>query len=94
VTKEIVAGILGLASVAGGGFGAHEWLESRYAKQGAVLVAAGQATYVLDRQMQALLRDINRLEEKKNKTRDDRDTLKYLRETLKEMQEVRKGKQK
>jgi hypothetical protein len=94
MTKEIVAGILGLASVAGGGFGAHEWLESRYAKQDAVLVAGAQASYVLDRQMQALLRDINRLEEKRNKTRDDRDTLKYLRETLKEMQEVRKGQKK
>lgn len=94
MTKEIVAGILGLASVAGGGFGAHEWLESRYAKQEAVLIAGGQAVYVLDRQMQALLRDINRLEEKRTKTQDDRDTLKYLRETLKEMQEVRKGEKK
>ena len=94
MTKEIVAGILGIASVAGGGFGAHEWLESRYAKHGPVLVAATQVQYVLDRQMVALLRDINRLEQKRNKTQDDRDTLKYLRETLKEMQEVRKGQQK
>ena len=94
MTKEIVAGILGFASVAGGGFGAHEYLEAKYAKREAVLIAGGQATYVLDRQMQALLRDINRLEEKRNKTQDDRDTLKYLRETLKEMQEVRKGQKK
>jgi hypothetical protein len=83
----------------GAGWGANKYLDTTYAEKQAVLLAESkiekvqaQAVYTLDRQMFAVLREINRIEAKSVKTQDDRDTLKFLRETLKEMQEVRKGK--
>lgn len=39
-------------------------------------------TYVIDKQMESTLSQINRLEAKQSKTPDDRDQLKYLREEL------------
>jgi len=96
MTKEIFAGILGLASVAGGGFGAHEWLESRYAKQDAVLVAGAQLNYVLTRSEAAIVREIAVLEREQERlgklTPTQRDRLVTLREELREAREVRKGK--
>jgi hypothetical protein len=96
MTKEIVAGILGLASVAGGGFGAHEWLESRYAKQDAVLVAGAQVNYIMTRQESAIVREIAILEREQERlgrlTPTQRDRLANLREELREIREVRKGK--
>ena len=96
MTKEIVAGILGLASVAGGGFGAHEWLESRYAKQDAVLIAGAQVNFIMTRQEAAIVREIAILEREQERlgrlTPTQRDRLANLREELREMREVRKGK--
>lgn len=94
MTKSLVVSIAGLLSVGGTGFGAHQYLDSTYAKKEKVLVVEVQVKYVQTRQMIGLLRDINKLEEKPNKTQDDRDLLKYLRETLKEMQEVQRGEKK
>lgn len=94
--KEVVAGVVGLAGVAGGGFGAHEWLEARYAKQGAVLVAWAQVSYILSRQESAIVREIAILEREQERrgklTATQRDTLMKLREELRELREVRKGK--
>jgi hypothetical protein len=95
ILKTIVAlGAVGGVWVAG--WGTNVYLDTTYADKRAVMLAESklekvqaQAVYALDRQMTGVLREINRIEDKPNKTPDDRDQLKFLRETLKEMREVR-----
>jgi hypothetical protein len=96
MTKEIVAGILGLASVAGGGFGAHRYLDATYAEREPVMVAGAQVNYILTRSEAAIVREIAVLEREQERrgrlTPTQRDRLVHLREELRELREVRKGK--
>jgi hypothetical protein len=96
MTKEIVTGILGLASVAGGGFGAHKYLDSTYAEIEPVMVAGAQVNYILTRSEAAIVREIAILEREQERlgrlTPTQRDRLANLREELRELREVRKGK--
>jgi hypothetical protein len=96
MTKEIVAGILGLASVAGGGFGAHKYLDSTYAEIEPVMVAGAQVNFILERQEEGLVREIAALEREQARvgrlTPTQRDHLEGLRKRLDELRQVRKGK--
>lgn len=89
-TLAILSTSIGIVSAIGaGGYALSEKLGEKATVE-QVMVAEGKADYVLDVQMTNQLRQINRLEEKSNKTQDDREQLRYLREDLKEMREVRK----
>lgn len=85
-----ILGVL-ITGLAFGGWSARDYV-SKLATKEDVKVAGTKADYALDRQMTAILRDINRIEDKTDKTVDDREQLKFLRDTLKEMREVRRGK--
>ena len=55
-----------------------------------VVAVDDKANYVLDKQMESTLSQINKLESKQNKTQDDREHLRYLREDLQRSKEIRK----
>ena len=57
-----------------------------------MIVAESKANVALDRQMEAVIAQIARLEAKQNKTADDRDQLRYLREQLKNLRKIRAGR--
>jgi len=57
-----------------------------------VMIADSKGSIALDRQMEALIKAINRLEEKPNKTAEDLAQLRYWREQLKDLRKARAGK--
>jgi methionine-rich copper-binding protein CopC len=94
MTKEIVAGILGVLSVAGGGFGAHEYLTSTFADKESVELAGAQVQFVLDEQIASLVSQIAVLEKKRNKSPEEINQLDYLRKRLEHVRAVQRGKAK
>ena len=84
-TLSAIVGLLG--TVGGGGI----WLATTYATNEELQVVASKAEYALDKQMELILTQINRLEAKKNKTQDDYEQLRYLRSELKRLREIRRG---
>ena len=92
MTKELIAGIVALAGVAGGGWQANEYLHRTFASRDSVIVAGAKADYTLNKQMESLIAQIAHLERKQNKTRDEIEHLRYLREEYKRMQDLQRGK--
>ena len=92
MTKELIAGVVALAGVAGGGWQANEYLHRTFASHEAVMVAGAKADYTLSKQMESLIAQIAHLERKPNKTRDEIEHLRYLREEYKRMQDLQRGK--
>jgi len=88
--------VLGLA---GGGWGAHTFVSEKLASKEDIAVhtqdievAGGKADYVLDRQMESVIKQISFLERKRDMTPSEVEQLRYLREQLKIMRQVRAGK--
>jgi hypothetical protein len=92
MNSTLIASLLTATTIAGGGWGAHEYLTSTYAEKGEVLLAQAKVDFVLDRTMSATNREIGYLEAKPNKKQDDIDRLRFLREQVKDMERVRAGK--
>ena len=92
MTKELVAGVVALAGVAGGGWQANEYLHSTFASHEAVLVAGAKADYLMDQRMESIVAEIAWLERKKNKTTEELKQLDYLRDKLDRIRKVQKGK--
>lgn len=85
----VIASMLGIA---GGGWGAHEYLHSTFAYKEAAQIAENKADFVIDQQMAALISQIAFLERKVNKTSGELQQLQYLRGQLDIMRKVRSGK--
>ena len=95
MTKELIAGVVTLAGIAGGGWGASEYLHRTFANKDTLLVAGAQLQYIMTRQEASLVREIAALEreqERRALTAAEKYRLQNLREELKEMRQVRKGK--
>ena len=71
---------------------ARDYIDTQLASKTEVIIAGAKADYTLDKQMEGIISQINNLERKPNKTRDDLNQLNYLREQLKIMQQIRRGK--
>ena len=76
-------------AIGGGGYTLATKLEAK-ADKPVVVAVDDKANYVLDKQMESTLSQINKLESKQNKTQDDREHLRYLREDLQRSKEIRK----
>lgn len=92
MTKELIAGAVALAGVAGGGWQANEYLHRTFASQEAVMVAGAKAEYLMDQRIEEMVAQIAWLERKRNKTTDEQQQLIYLREKLDRLRKVQKGK--
>lgn len=94
IAKQLIMGLLGVlvTGLALGGWGASEYLNSRFAAREAVLVAEAKADFVIDRQMEATINEIAFLERKRNPTNVELERLRYLRAQLDQMRKVRAGK--
>lgn len=77
-----------IALIGGGGYTLATKLEAK-ADKPIVMVVDDKANYVLDKQIESTLSQINRLEAKQIKSQDDRDQIKYLREDLQRSREIR-----
>jgi hypothetical protein len=84
--QKTIAAVVALITLGGSGYA---MLEAK-ADKPIVLAVDDKANYVLDKQMESTLAQINKLEAKQNKTQDDRDQIKYLREDLQRSREIRK----
>lgn len=78
-----------VTAIGGGGYWVATSLEAK-ADKPIVVAVDDKANYVLDKQIESTLSQINRLETKPNKTQDDRDQIKYLREDLERSRQIRK----
>ena len=92
MTKELIAGVVALAGVAGGGWEANEYLHSTFASQEAVMIAGAKLEYLMDQRMESIVAEIAWLERKRNKTAEELKQLDYLREKLDRLRKVQKGK--
>ena len=78
--------------MAGGGWYARDYIDTRLASKEEVQLAGNKADFVLDQQMAALIGQIGNLERKASKTASERQQLDYLRKQLDHMRKVRSGK--
>ena len=99
MVKIIWSVLGGVASILVAGWVAHTYVtESLASKEDIeahtqdIQVAGGKADYVLDRQMESVIKQISYLERKRNKTRSEVEQLRYLRNQLRIMRQVRAGK--
>ena len=92
MTKELIAGVVALAGVAGGGWQANEYLHRSFASKEAVMVAGAKADYLLDQRIEATVAEIAWLERKRNKTTEELQQLEYLRDKLDRLRKVQRGK--
>jgi hypothetical protein len=90
----LLVAILGtlVTGLAFGGWHIRDYLSNNVAMKEEVLVAAGKADFVLDRQMESTINEIAHLERKRNPTPSELERLRYLREQLQQMRRVRAGK--
>jgi len=79
-------------TLAASGWGAHVYLADNYADKGSVLVLNQQTQFVLDRQIESIVKAIAHLEAKQHKTQTEWEQLRYLREQLEIMRRVRRGR--
>lgn len=98
MTKIVAAYLALAATLAGAGWGTHEYLSGNYqprgdyARKGDVQLAGAKADFVIDRQMASIITEIAYLQRKKNKTQDELEQLRWLRKQLEEMRRVRSGR--
>jgi len=90
----LLVAILGtlVTGLAFGGWHIRDYLSNNVAMKEEVLVAAGKADFVLERQMEATINEIAFLERKGNLTNAELARLAYLRQQLDQMRKVRAGK--
>ena len=93
--KGLAATFAAMASVAGAGWGASEYL-NRYVEKpefkNAIVVVQTQAQFVLDQQVESLVIQIDRLRRKPNRTRAEDEQLRYLEKQLEITKRMRQGK--
>jgi len=87
--KIVIGSVLTAATLAGGGWGAHEYLSQNYAPADKVYVVGAKADYILDIQLENLVRQVAVLEQKKNKTAEEINQLNYLRKQVEDARKVR-----
>lgn len=68
----------------------YAWLHNTFASRDAMIVVQVKADVALEKHMDRLLKEINQLEAKRNKTADDRQHLQYLREELQRLRSIKK----
>jgi len=87
---SISAAVALLASLSGGVW----WVATEVAMKDDLVVVASKADYALDKQMEYLLSQINRLDAKaraREASQYDMEQLRYLREELKRLRALRRG---
>lgn len=87
--KIVIGSIITAATLAGGGWGAHEYLSENFASAESVKVAGAKADYIIDIQQENIVKQIANLERKQNKTAEELNQLDYLRNLLNDMRKVR-----
>lgn len=87
--KVVIGSILTAASLAGGGWGAHVYLAENYAPVEKVQIAGAKADYVLDMQLENLVRQAAYLEQKQKKTQEELNQLNYIRKQIEDARKVR-----
>lgn len=78
-----------ISALAFGGWAVRDYV-AQLATRDEVIVAGTKADVALDKHMEILLAQIIRLEQKPNKTQEERDQLNYLRDQLEKMREIRR----
>jgi len=91
---HILVGLIGalVMGLAFGGWHLHAFVTNDLASKEEVVLAMAKADYVIDRQMEDLVRQIAYLEKLPNKTPGQLNQLNYLRKLLENMRKVRSGK--
>lgn len=94
MTEKLVSGLLAtlVTGLAFGGWHLHSYVTEELASKDEVQVAGAKADYVLDRQIEATVKQIAFLEQKTVLTPAELKQLEYLRKQLEIMREVRRGK--
>jgi len=87
-TLSTVVGLV--ATLGGGGYWFATELEAKASKD-YMQVVESKADYSLDKNMEYILTQINRIEAKPNKTQYDYEQLKYLRSELARLRQIRTG---
>ena len=95
ITKELIGIVFATTTATGGaGWGAHEYLTSRFADKETVELAGAQVQFVLDQQIESIVSQIAVLEKKRNKSQEELNHLEYLRKRLEHVRAVQRGKAK
>jgi len=84
-----LSGALGIITTLGGG---GYWVATELtakADHAEVVAVNAKAEFVMDKQMESMLAQINKLEQKQGKTPDDIEQLRYLRDELKRLRDIR-----
>lgn len=84
-----ISAAIGLVTTLGGG---GYWVANELtakADHAEVVAVNAKAEYVMDKQMESMLAQVNKLESKKGKTPDDLDQLRYLRDEVKRLRDIR-----
>jgi len=87
----MVASLLTAGTIAGAGWSAHDYLTDSFASKETMMVVGVKADYLLDLQTENLVRQVAHLENKKNKTPDEIEHLRYLRQQIETLRKTRAG---
>jgi len=91
MTTEVITGLIVVGSILGSGWGAHEYLQGRYATREAVELAGGKVDILLDARLELLIEQRAKLAEKKNKSSEDLRHLEYLNKQIDYLRAVQRG---
>lgn len=92
INKVVFASLLGAGTVAGAGWGAHDYLHETFSRKEPVQIVGAKTDFIIDRQIAAIAAEIGYLERKPNKTQADIEQLRWLREQLEQVRRVRSGR--
>jgi len=85
----IISSAVGLAlTLSGGGYWVSEQLASKAGKD-QLMVVELKADFVMDKQIESMHSQINKIESKPAKTQDDREQIRYLRDEVKRLREIK-----
>jgi len=85
--------ILAAGSFVAAGWGAHEYLTTSYAERNFVLVMDQRQQYILELQIERIVKQIAHLERIPIKSPTELEQLRYLREKLSNIRRVQRGRQ-
>jgi len=91
--NPIAASVAAAISLAGAGWGAHEYLTTSYAERNFVLVMDQRQQYILELQIERIVKQIAHLERIPIKSPTELEQLRYLREKLSNIRRVQRGRQ-
>jgi len=85
----LVSSAVGLAlTLSGGGYWVSEQLSSKAGKE-QLMVVELKADFVMDKQIESMHSQINKIESKPKKSEDDREQVRYLRDEVKRLRDIR-----